>query len=63
MAQSYKARLYLAGVDRREVADRLGLTYSQLTSRLNGFARWGREERELQRYLAEFEREKESVQP
>jgi hypothetical protein len=59
----YKTRIYAARLDRRMIADRLGLSYNQLNARLGGFTGWqNREERELQKILAELEPEKEAAQ-
>lgn len=52
----YKMRLILAGLDRREVARQMGLSYSGLTSRLNSFTAFRVEEEEcLRRILKEAE--------
>lgn len=40
MKLSYKLRISVLDLDRREVARRLGLTYGQLSARLNGFTPW-----------------------
>jgi hypothetical protein len=50
----YKSEIRRAGIDRRELADALGITYSQLSTRLSEFTPWQRdEERNLQKILSD----------
>ena len=48
----YRLELFRLRLDRREVAAELGLTYSQLSSRISGFVRWGAEEILLQKIIS-----------
>lgn len=47
----YRIELLRLGLDRRAVAAEIGLTYSQLSSRICGFVPWGEEERRLQQVI------------
>ena len=47
------------GLDRRRVADEMGLSYGSLVKRLNGFQPWGlREEFQLQKIIGDAEKKK-----
>jgi hypothetical protein len=48
----YRLELLRLRLDRRAVAVELGLTYSQLSSRISGFVPWGEEERRLQEIIS-----------
>lgn len=43
----YRLELLRLKLDRRMVANEIGLTYSQLSSRISGFVPWGAEEKRL----------------
>jgi hypothetical protein len=49
--ESYRLQLLRLKLDRRAVAIEIGLTYSQLSSRISGFVPWGAEERRLQEII------------
>lgn len=52
----YKYEIYRLGLDRRQIAEELGISYSSLANKLNSFCCFsGDEERRLQRII---EREK-----
>ena len=39
-----KRKIALSGIDRREIADQMGMTYQKLSQRINGFYPWSDEE-------------------
>lgn len=49
---NYRLELLRLGLDRRAIATKIGISYSQLTSRICGFVPWGEEERRLQEIIA-----------
>ena len=52
VTMDYRLELLRLKLDRRAVAVELGLTYSQLSSRISGFVPWGEEERRLQEIIS-----------
>lgn len=47
----YRVELLRLKLDRRAVAVQLGMTYSQLSSRICGFVPWGAEEKRLREII------------
>jgi hypothetical protein len=60
---NYRDEIFVLRLDRRVIAQELGISYQALANRLNGFTGWqGTEERQFQKMIAAAKQEKEAKQ-